>query len=176
MPHFPSGNSPESGLSPSPPANPPPGQTRGPRLARLKSGNALDPKNQRVDSLASMEIAEPHFLDSAMAFLTRNGTPGDADGPLKGAVRIMVQAVFQAGKKQRRDRKRLFRFRTRVLAGRHESTREEGHAEGQSSSPRNSCTSRPGLNRPMRLISHCRRMPECSSTRARTVSPRYSRS
>src|SRR5688572_17022714 len=50
------------------------------------------------------------------------------------------------------------------------------HVPPYNSCPRNSWTSWPGLNSPMRLISHCRRMPEFTSTRARTVSPRYSRS
>ena len=77
------------------------GQTRGPRLARLKSGNALDPKNQRVDSLASMEIAEPHFLDSAMAFLTRNGTPGRCGRPLKRGRPHHSPGGFSGGEKNK---------------------------------------------------------------------------
>ena len=42
--------------------------------------------------------------------------------------------------------------------------------------PRNGSISRPGRNSPIRPISHSSRIPEFSSTRARTVSPRNSRS
>ena len=43
-------------------------------------------------------------------------------------------------------------------------------------SPRNGATSSPGRKRPTRLISHSSRTPLVASTRARTVSPRRSRS
>lgn len=96
--------------------------------------------------------------------------------PLKGAVRIRRTEAAERENPSQKHGDGQKRFTTNDLAGQDESSCQGDDSKPQRRSPRNSCTSRPGLNLPMRLISHCSRIPECSSTRARTVSPRYSRS
>lgn len=145
-------------------ASAPPGE-RDRTLVRLNSWNALRAKNQRVDSVASTDCIGCTFPDFAMAFLTHL---------------TKRKAPYSAGEG------RLFATRSRperMRSARHISNRSAQSAVAQFSTPspysicpRNSFTSCPGLKRPMRLISHWSRMPEFSSTRARTVSPRYSRS